>query len=313
MTIYLDIVFLENICMNYIILFATSYIAKINAKQLRIFVAAILGSIYAVLVYTYQDILFSNIVLKILISISMIFFGFNPKTLRQFLKQLILFYLISFVFGGCAFFLLYFIKPQNILIKNGVYVGKYPLKIALLGAVCGFAITQIAFKMYKTKINRNNIFSAITLFFNDKHKTINALVDTGNMLKDPISNIPVIVVQKNMLYGLFPNSLLDNLEDVVDSKYSKNIFELDSEIASKIRIIPFSSIGRQNGILLGVKIDKIHISTEDIEKDISDIIVGIYSKELSLNGQYTALIGLNIIENGIGETNEYSRKDKSKY
>ena len=33
MTIYLDVVLLENLCMNYIILFATGYIMKLKMKQ----------------------------------------------------------------------------------------------------------------------------------------------------------------------------------------------------------------------------------------------------------------------------------------
>ncbi len=40
MTIYLDVVLLENLCMNYIILFATGYIMKVKTKQWRLIVAA---------------------------------------------------------------------------------------------------------------------------------------------------------------------------------------------------------------------------------------------------------------------------------
>jgi uncharacterized membrane protein len=40
MTIYLDVVLLENLCMNYIILFATSYIMKIKTKQWRLIISS---------------------------------------------------------------------------------------------------------------------------------------------------------------------------------------------------------------------------------------------------------------------------------
>ena len=312
MTVYLDIVFLENICMNYIILFATSYIAKINVKQIRIILSAILGSVYATFAYMYQNSLFSNVIVKILLSIVMITVGFNQKSLKQLLKQIVLFYLVSFVFGGCAIFLLYFIKPQNIIIRNGVYVGKYPIKIALLGAIVGFVITQIAFKFMKTRITRKNIISKIVIYFNQKKLCINALLDTGNMLKDPLSNTPVIVVQKDVLYGLFPDLILDNLQKIMNSEYSNNILKINSNIISKIRIIPFSSLGKQNGILLGVKVDKLHIILEDTEKEISDVIVAIYDKKFASRGEYAALVGLNLIEDRTGETDEYFRPYKIK-
>ena len=51
MTVYLDIVFIENTLMNYIILITTGIICKEKIKQIRIIIAGILGSIYAVAFY----------------------------------------------------------------------------------------------------------------------------------------------------------------------------------------------------------------------------------------------------------------------
>lgn len=43
MTIYLDVILFENICMNYIILFATGLILKAKISQVRIVLSSILG------------------------------------------------------------------------------------------------------------------------------------------------------------------------------------------------------------------------------------------------------------------------------
>ena len=51
MTVYLDVVLIQNILMNYIILFATGFIQKIQMKQLRLVLSSILGGIYAILLY----------------------------------------------------------------------------------------------------------------------------------------------------------------------------------------------------------------------------------------------------------------------
>ena len=51
MTVYLDIVLIENLCMNYIILFATGFIMKLKMKHLRLILSSLLGSIYAILAY----------------------------------------------------------------------------------------------------------------------------------------------------------------------------------------------------------------------------------------------------------------------
>lgn len=118
MTIYIDIIFLENLFMNYIILFATGIIVKTPIKIIRTLISSIIGSLYAVIAYMSILQIYSNTILKIVLSISMVYIAFNSKNLKSFMKQLIIFYLTSFTFGGVAFALLYFVSPQNILMDK---------------------------------------------------------------------------------------------------------------------------------------------------------------------------------------------------
>ena len=46
MTVYIDIIFLENLIINYIILYATGIISKAKIKQLRIILSSIIGATY---------------------------------------------------------------------------------------------------------------------------------------------------------------------------------------------------------------------------------------------------------------------------
>ena len=118
MTIYLDIIFLENLFMNFIILYACEIITKSEIKIIRTMISSILGSIYAVITYTSILEIYSNVIIKIILSFSMVYIAFNPKNLKSFLKKLVVFYLTSFTFGGVAFAFLYLIKPQNILMQK---------------------------------------------------------------------------------------------------------------------------------------------------------------------------------------------------
>ena len=135
MTIYIDIIFLENLFMNYIILFATGIIVKAPLKIVKTLLSSIIGSVYAVVSYMSILEINSNFLLKIILSIVMVYVAFNGKTARTFFKQLIIFYLTSFTFGGVAFALLYFVNPQNILMEKGVLIGTYPIKIVLVGGI----------------------------------------------------------------------------------------------------------------------------------------------------------------------------------
>ena len=87
MTFYLDIILIENMIMNYIILFATGIIIRIKVKTIRLILASFLGSIYAVLLYILPTIIYMNYITKFMLSISMVYIGFFPKNLKSFIKK----------------------------------------------------------------------------------------------------------------------------------------------------------------------------------------------------------------------------------
>ncbi len=293
MTIYVDIVLLENLCMNYIILFGTAYIIKIKVRHLRILLASLIGAIYAVLAYAGIFPIYANLITKIILSICMTYIAFNPKKLKGLIKELIVFYLVSFALGGCAFALLYIVRPQDIFMKNGVYIGTYPLKIALLGGITGFIITYVAIKIVKTRITKNEIIYKAKIEIGNQELEINVLLDTGNMLKDPISDDAVIMIEKNRLYKIVPKELLDNMNKFLGGEF-ENAESL--EYKKRIRFIPFTSVGKQNGMLLGIKADLVKIIT-DVDEIINEkAIIGVYEKTFSKSGKYSGLIGLDILE-----------------
>ena len=297
MTVYLDIIFVENILMNYIILFATLIILKVKnrGQQIRLFASSVIGSSYAIIVYLNIIPIYSNIITKIVLSIVMIYVAFNPQNVKQLLKQLLIFYLTSFVFGGCAFALIYFIKPERVKMNNGVFVGTYPIKVTLIAGIIAFIITQIAFKINKIRLDSKNTFINIKIYYEEKILEVKALLDSGNMLKDPISGMPVIIIEKEILHKIIPEEILNYIENIVGGEEQREKTEVKRYL-SKIRMVPFMSIGKENGMLLGIRIDKVKIETEEINIEKDNVIAGIYNQKLTKDNKYNALIGLNLLE-----------------
>jgi len=222
----------------------------------------------------------------------MIYIAMKPNNVKRLVKDLVLFYLISFAFGGCALAILYIIKPENIIKKSENIIGIYPIRVILISGIIGFIIVNIAFKLVKNRFNLKDMFCNIKIFNNGVEKNIRAIIDTGNFLKDPITNSPVIVVEKEKLEGIIPNEILENVDKIITGE-----FEISKpEYISKIRLLPFSSLGKQNGMLLGFKVERVEltINNEKIIKD--DVIIGIYNKKLSYNEKYECLIGMNYLE-----------------
>ena len=295
MTIYLDIVIIENLIMDAIIIYATAIVLKIKIRHLRIIISSFIGAIYSVLSYISDLEIYNNLFLKIFLSIVMVYIAFIPQNIKSLMKQILIFYLTSFLFGGVAFALIYVIKPQEILMKDGLFLGMYPLKTVFLGAIIATAILITAFKVVKSNITKKDMMCNVSIELNDKKINIKTMIDTGNMLKEPISGLPVIVIENTALYDLIPKEILDNLDDILGGDFEKIPEEIKNIYISKLKWIPYSSLGKQNGMLVGIRADKAIIEKDDQIIEHENVIIGIYNKSLTKKGEYRGLIGVELL------------------
>ena len=130
---------------------------------------------------------------------------------------------------------------------------------------------------------------------NGKKVNIHAIIDSGNLLKDPITNIPVVVVEHELLYEVVPKEILDNIENILGGDLEKIPENIKNEYMSKLKIIPFTSLGKQNGMLLGLKATELKVEEENNVKNVDKVIIGMYNKKLSKKDEYSALLGIDII------------------
>ena len=292
MTIYLDIVLFENIFLNFIILLSTAIISKSQIKIIRIFISSFIGGLFAILNYIININRLFTIILKVMISIVMIKIAFNKSNFKKILKQLMFFYLVSFTFGGIAFMLLFFINPQNIIVKSNHLVGTYPIKVAIIAGIVGFLVFVIISKIIKSNLSKKAMLCEIEIFYKGNIQKMKAMLDTGNLLKEPINKMDVVIVEKENLKSIISKDILDNIQNILKGK----MLESDNLHSYKLKLIPFSSLGNDNGLLIGFKPDYVKIYSEE-EIVRNDILIGIYDGKLTKNNLYTSLIGLDALSN----------------
>ena len=137
------------------------------------------------------------------------------------------------------------------------------------------------------KITKKNIFHDIEVFIGNKRTKIKALLDTGNMLKDPITQKPVVVATKRSLKTVLPQEVLEDINNILGGDRLGDV----KQFANRIKVIPFKSLGNEHGILIGIKSNKIIVDNNEIK----DVIIGIYEKEFSRTKRYDALIGIDLL------------------
>ena len=157
MKIYLDIVLLENFIMNYIIIFSTAIISKSTIHYWKIGLASIVAGIYSILNYMCNFGNTESVIIKFLISIMIILIAFDSRKFKTILKQLILFYLVSFTFGGISFMLLFLINPENVVFENGVLSRNISCK-SYINSGSNWLFNYIYCVIYYTRQNTNKIY-----------------------------------------------------------------------------------------------------------------------------------------------------------
>lgn len=294
MTVYIDVLFAVNMIINYLLLQATAKITRQSTSSLRIIIGAFVGAIYAVCMFFPQIKALYTVAAKIAVSFILVAITFTIRRTKSFFKTVFVFYITSFIFGGISLGLFYFTGAgKGTVISNGVFYYNLPLRTLIISTSIAYCVIRIVWKAYKSEKIRD--FRKVDIYLEGKTVSLNALVDTGNMLSDPLTQTPVVVAEFQRLKNILPESFNSLYLQMHDSPESIIVNEEISHIASRLRIIPFSSLGENNGMLIGFKPDAVKI-----DKHITDdIIIGIYGSYLSKNKDYDALLNPEIISGGM--------------
>lgn len=105
----------------------------------------------------------------------------------------------------------------------------------------------------------------VDLFFGEKKRTVTAFLDTGNHLTEPVSGKPV-----SILWGTAAEGLPDSI--------------------SGVYCIPFRSVGREHGILMAVRADRMEIQMDGWRRIIEQPYIAITKEPLSQSGAYQMLL-----------------------
>lgn len=294
--VYIDVLILENVIVNYFILWVTAKLSRNVISGLRLMAASLVGALYIVLIFFPGTGVYYTATAKLLLSLAIVAIAFSPHTLKGFIKTLAVFYLVSFIFAGSFIAFSYFAEGGAIITNGIIHAWNPKWKHLVYTIILILAIIRAAWNYVRDRFARESLFIPLSIVFDKKRVNIKALIDTGNSLHDPISNIPVVIVEFNSIREILPGDIRSIFTDskewdleCITAVISK------SEWISRFRLIPFSSLGKEYGMLVGFKPDYISFRVDEELRKAEDVIVGIYNRRLSRNDDYTALLSPELV------------------
>ncbi len=125
---------------------------------------------------------------------------------------------------------------------------------------------------------------------------LQGLVDTGNQLVDPLTGTPVVVVEYAALAHLLPRQVQEVFAQGGEVDLEGLVKTAGAGGALPLRLIPFTTIGKRHGLLVGFRPDEIRLALGGREVRTSRVVIGIYNRCLSPCGGYRALLHPDLLQ-----------------
>lgn len=275
-TVYIDIIIIENLLINFVILHITALILRRQAGWYRLLLSSLAGCVYCVAGIFITKLLVS-VLLKLILSLLMIFIAFGFESLRKFSEECFVFYIATFTFGGITLLLFNTQKKYYIFLLS----------------VIGYLICMFALRLIR-KQRQKKLLYRVYIKMDDREIFLTAFLDTGNLLKDPFTNRGAIIAESSVLKPIIPNDVYK----CITENDEEHIAEISPLWASRFLVLPFSTIGEKSGNLKGFRCDYAVVTSDNNDTFIiKNAIIAIYFNTLSNSNIYSALLPPDILYN----------------
>lgn len=283
--------------MDFLILNLERKVLKWSTKQIRIFMASILGAavtcIVTVLPSLYEEVkLFLS---YLVVCTLMVRISFSVKKVRDLIRGVIVLYVITYCIGGVLYSIYYQRNTITFyldLLREHLFGDMNLLYIAIMVFVTSVCLLiAVRFMRYQKQMSKE-IYDVWLIRDKVSIHTM-GLVDTGNCLFDPITGKPVIVVEMSIMQEALGATLYHDLKKVV--QFEDSSYHINSENATKIRLIPFQSIGKKRGILPAIVLDEVEIRKDTQYLCSKKVIAALYDDVLSQTKEYQVILHKSLL------------------
>lgn len=223
--VYIDVVMILNFLVDFLLMLSANSLSGFPPGYSRVVLAAAVGGIYGGVCllpgFGFLGSFFWRLVF--LVIMAMLAFGFDRSAIRRGM----LFVLLSMALGG-------------------IVVGLNSSGAVTLVAAAG-ALSLLCVVGFRGNLGGKK-YSTVELKCDGRQRVLTALQDTGNVLRDPVTGVPVLVVGSDLaweLMGLTVGQLATPIETVLQ--------------VPGLRLIPYRSVGQPGGMLLAMKMDCVRI------------------------------------------------------
>lgn len=320
MVVYVDIVFLTNLVLDFAMLLVTAKVRGLRPVLWRTALSSAIGASYVLFMFVPALSVLYTFVVKCLFSAGMIMTAFGFRSVTVFAGNLAAFYAVNAAAAGAIFGAHYLLASSHD-VWNGILftqTGSYRHAIGLslwfivLAGAAGALLFRKVQKGALRKERREQYMAEVTVTIGEARVRCTGLIDTGNQLYDPLTRTPVMIMEADVWKDIVPErwlkvistreperivELLDETESAAGNEDAAGRERaLDDEAAAafplreRIRLVPFRGMGNGGKLMVALKPDEVTIERDGRVTRAVKVLVGIEGNPLTADGAYRALV-----------------------
>ncbi|MEK4514594.1 sigma-E processing peptidase SpoIIGA [Paenibacillus sp. FSL H8-0122] len=298
MVVYIDLIFAANLLIDGVLLWLTSWLVKHKVSWWRLTLSALAGALYVVMMFVPELSFLYTFLVKFGLSVLMIWIAFGFRSLQSYLRAFGAFYIINFAAAGGIIGVHYLLQSSGDIWKGIIFTSSggqaYRLKIGFWFVLALLPLVLLLFKLIQSSRRHreqlDSYIGEVTVEIDGVSVTCPGLLDTGNRLSDPLTRIPVMVMEASLWEGHLPASWKGRL---TQTGADTLVLETDGQSFAwqdRVRLVPYRGVNRGASFMLALKPDKVRIELGGDTFCSTRVLIGLDGGTLSGDGAYRAVI-----------------------
>lgn len=293
--VYVDVLLVLNYIINILLILCTGKLMGRRPKRRRMVAAALIGAGGSLTIFLPFFGFWVELLAKTVFSVAIVMTAFPYIDAKSFLKQLLVFFAVSFFFAGTMLGIWIAFSPNGMVYYNGVAYFDINSLTLIATTVVAYVLLSLFQRFSRKGRLRTEIYRA-TVTYRGRSISVQGLVDTGNGLYEPFSDIPVMVCNLRDIAPLLPAGAAEAiLKDV------SMVAELTSRYGVPLRFVPYRTAGGK-GSIPAFRPDKLTLDGPGGRFTVESVYIGITGNTIKGEG-YSALlnpdlVGIKILQGG---------------
>lgn len=281
----IDLYFLFNVATDFLLIWAAGAWTGEPVRPWRALSAAALGGLYAAATVWPGLGRLAHPALWLGVGAAMVALAYGISGWRRYLKLVGVFYLAYLASAGAAFAFWLSIPSRGLFADAPPWLDSrnlVPVAI-LLVTTLGRLLVPAVMQWWERR--RRTV--DLRLRIGDREARVRALVDTGNHLREPLSGRPVVIAWYRALGQALPAEVELLYRDGADPPAAEAIARCEAgSLADQVTIVPFRSLGRDGGMLFGLRAEARPCDRRDAGRVA---VVAVVARPVDPEGAYQAI------------------------